>query len=92
MIRTDYSNDRTDVSSCHHHSNSVEHRITDFFFSFQSLLTQTKRVALEKISLKFIDTSSKFGHGRFQTHAEKRAFMVSISITFCLIRFVFCDD
>ena len=43
----------------------------------KSLLTQTKRVALEKISLKFIDTSSKFGHGRFQTHAEKNAFMVS---------------
>jgi len=41
----------------------------------KSLLTQTKRVALEKISLKFIDTSSKFGHGRFQTHAEKNAFM-----------------
>lgn len=43
----------------------------------QSLLVQTKRSALEKISLKFIDTSSKFGHGRFQTHAEKNAFMVS---------------
>lgn len=43
----------------------------------QSLLTQTKRIALEKISLKFIDTSSKFGHGRFQTHTEKNAFMVS---------------
>lgn len=41
----------------------------------KSLLTQTKRVALEKINLKFIDTSSKFGHGRFQTHAEKNAFM-----------------
>lgn len=46
------------------------------FLEFQSLLTQTKRVALEKIALKFIDTSSKFGHGRFQTHAEKNAFMV----------------
>jgi hypothetical protein len=44
------------------------------------LITQTKRVALEKISLKFIDTSSKFGHGRFQTHAEKNAFMVSFTI------------
>ncbi|KAI1292039.1 60S ribosomal protein L3 [Halotydeus destructor] len=41
----------------------------------KSLITQTKRVAAEKISLKFIDTSSKFGHGRFQTHAEKIAFM-----------------
>ena len=41
----------------------------------QSLLVQTKRAALEKIELKFIDTSSKFGHGRFQHPAEKRAFM-----------------
>jgi large subunit ribosomal protein L3e len=41
----------------------------------QSLLTHTKRVALEKIDLKWIDTSSKFGHGRFQTQQEKRAFM-----------------
>uniref|UniRef100_T1JJT4 60S ribosomal protein L3 n=1 Tax=Strigamia maritima TaxID=126957 RepID=T1JJT4_STRMM len=41
----------------------------------KSLLTHTKRAALEKIELKFIDTSSKFGHGRFQTHAEKKLFM-----------------
>jgi large subunit ribosomal protein L3e len=38
-------------------------------------LVHTKRVALEKINLKFIDTSSKFGHGRFQTAADKAAFM-----------------
>uniref|UniRef100_A0A0R3S2T2 60S ribosomal protein L3 n=1 Tax=Elaeophora elaphi TaxID=1147741 RepID=A0A0R3S2T2_9BILA len=41
----------------------------------KSLITQTKRFAFEKINLKWIDTSSKFGHGRFQTHAEKKAFM-----------------
>merc|ERR1712159_365467 len=41
----------------------------------KSLITHTKRKALEKINLKWIDTSSKFGHGRFQTHDEKRAFM-----------------
>jgi len=41
----------------------------------KSLLTHTKRKALEKIELKFIDTSSKFGHGRFQTPKEKRNFM-----------------
>ncbi len=41
----------------------------------KSLITQTKRVAFEKIALKFIDTSSKFGHGRFQTAEEKRGFM-----------------
>lgn len=48
------------------------------FLSQQSLLVHTKRSALEKISLKWIDTASKFGHGRFQTLAEKNAFMVSI--------------
>ncbi|XP_022762764.1 60S ribosomal protein L3-like isoform X2 [Durio zibethinus] len=40
----------------------------------QSLLHQTSRVALEEIKLKFIDTSSKFGHGRFQTTQEKAKF------------------
>lgn len=40
----------------------------------QSLLTQTSRLALEEIKLKFIDTSSKFGHGRFQTSKEKAKF------------------
>jgi len=32
---------------------------------------QTSRLLMEKIDLKFIDTSSKMGHGRFQTHKEK---------------------
>jgi large subunit ribosomal protein L3e len=41
----------------------------------KSLLTQVKRAALEKIHLKFIDTSSKFGHGRFQTAQEKAVFL-----------------
>lgn len=41
----------------------------------KSLLVHTKRRALEEIKLKFIDTSSKFGHGRFQTHKDKMAFM-----------------
>ena len=38
-------------------------------------MVHTKRAALEKINLKFIDTSSKFGHGRFQTAADKASFM-----------------
>lgn len=41
----------------------------------KSLLIHTKRSALEKINLKFIDTSSKLGHGRFQTALDKRTFM-----------------
>lgn len=40
----------------------------------QSLLTQTSRLAMEEIKLKFIDTSSKFGHGHFQTEEEKARF------------------
>merc|ERR1711872_95205 len=41
----------------------------------KSLLVHTKRAALEDIKLKFIDTSSKMGHGRFQTKADKTHFM-----------------
>jgi len=41
----------------------------------KSLLNHTSRSALEKVQLKFIDTSSKFGHGRFQTADEKKKFM-----------------
>jgi len=40
----------------------------------KSLVPQTSRTALEEITLKFIDTSSKFGHGRFQTKEEKDNF------------------
>jgi len=39
------------------------------------LLPQTRRWQLEKVNLKFIDTSSKFGHGRFQTASEKEKYM-----------------
>lgn len=41
----------------------------------KSLIDHKKRFAFEKINLKWIDTASKFGHGRFQTKAEKKAFM-----------------
>jgi len=41
----------------------------------KSLVPQTSRSALEKITLKWIDTSSKFGHGRFQTSDEKAKFL-----------------
>ncbi|KAL6766893.1 RPL3 [Auxenochlorella protothecoides x Auxenochlorella symbiontica] len=37
----------------------------------KTLFAQTKRSALEEIKLKFIDTASKFGNGRFQTAEEK---------------------
>jgi len=41
----------------------------------KSLVSQVSRSALENITLKFIDTSSKFGHGRFQTADEKAKFL-----------------
>jgi len=41
----------------------------------KSLLKGTSRPALEEVELKFIDTSSKFGHGRFQTKDEKDRFL-----------------
>ncbi|KAJ1748691.1 60S ribosomal protein L3 [Coemansia sp. RSA 1821] len=36
-----------------------------------TLCTHSKQSALEKANLKFIDISSKFGHGCFQTKEEK---------------------
>jgi len=41
----------------------------------KSLVAVTKRSHLEPINLKFIDTSSKYGHGRFQTLEEKNRFL-----------------
>lgn len=41
----------------------------------KSMLAGTSVEAREEISLSFIDTSSKFGHGRFQTHEEKEKYM-----------------
>lgn len=40
----------------------------------KSLHTRVSRVAKEEVTLKFIDTSSKFGHGRFQTSEEKEKY------------------
>jgi len=41
----------------------------------KSLMNHSSRKHLETIDLKFIDTSSKMGHGRFQTSEEKAKFM-----------------
>lgn len=40
----------------------------------KSMWVHTSRKALEKINLKWIDTSSEFGHGAFQTPAEKKQY------------------
>ena len=39
------------------------------------LMNHTSRKHLENIDIKLIDTSSKFGHGRFQTADEKAKFL-----------------
>ena len=41
----------------------------------KSMFVHTSRRALEKVELKWIDTSSKFGHGAFQTPQEKRQYL-----------------
>jgi large subunit ribosomal protein L3e len=35
----------------------------------------TKKIMVKEISLKWMDTASKFGHGRFQTKEDRRRFM-----------------
>jgi large subunit ribosomal protein L3e len=45
----------------------------------KGLLAATKRSLLEPVNLKFIDTSSKYGHGRFQTIEEKNKFLGPLS-------------
>jgi len=45
----------------------------------KSLLAVTNRAFLEPINLKFIDTSSKYGHGRFQTIEEKNKFLGTLA-------------
>jgi len=41
----------------------------------KSLIPPVKRINSEPANLKFIDTASKTGHGRFQTAEEKKKFM-----------------
>ena len=47
----------------------------------KSLLAHSSKKATEEINLKFIDTSSKFGHGRFQTAEEKAKFLGPLART-----------
>ncbi len=51
-------------------------QLLHLLYLFQALIPRTKRKDLEEIKLKFIDTASKFGHGRFQSPKEKIQFMV----------------
>jgi large subunit ribosomal protein L3e len=45
----------------------------------KSLVTATRRSHLEPLNIKFIDTSSKYGHGRFQTIEEKNKFLGTLA-------------
>lgn len=46
----------------------------------KSIFPTTKTWMTEKLDVKFIDTSSKHGHGRFQTFAEKEKFMGPLKV------------
>jgi large subunit ribosomal protein L3e len=45
----------------------------------QSLIVSSRRAHHEPLNIKFIDTSSKYGHGRFQTLEEKNKFMGTLA-------------
>jgi len=45
----------------------------------KSLIVSSRRAHHEPINLKFIDTSSKYGHGRFQTLEEKNKFLGTLA-------------
>lgn len=45
----------------------------------KSIVPPARRSHLEPINLRFIDTSSKYGHGRFQTIEEKQKFMGTLA-------------
>ncbi|ORX33605.1 putative large subunit ribosomal protein L3 [Kockovaella imperatae] len=46
----------------------------------KALRTHTSRAHLEKVQLKYIDTTSKFGHGKFNDAQEKAAFLGQLKI------------
>ncbi|KAL7418905.1 60S ribosomal protein L3 [Cryptotrichosporon argae] len=46
----------------------------------KALRVHTSRAHLEKVQLKFIDTSSKLGHGQFQAPEEKSQFLGQLKI------------
>merc|ERR1712194_517010 len=47
----------------------------DWIILRKSMMNHSSRKHLENIDIKFIDTSSKMGHGRFQTAEEKAKFL-----------------
>ena len=53
----------------------VERNIVSCKLGTPDYVGMSERDAVEEVTLKFIDTSSKLGHGRFQTAEEKLKFM-----------------
>jgi len=47
----------------------------------KTLNVNTGRIATEDINLKWIDTASKFGHGRFQTKEERNKFLGKMKVS-----------
>ena len=47
----------------------------------KTLNVNTARIATEEINLKWIDTASKFGHGRFQTKEERNKFLGKLKVS-----------
>ncbi|KAH0797052.1 60S ribosomal protein L3 isoform X2 [Histomonas meleagridis] len=47
----------------------------------KTINANTKRIATEDINLKWIDTASKFGHGRFQTKEERNKFLGKLKLS-----------
>ena len=47
----------------------------------QALAAPTLNGEAAQVNIKFIDTSSKFGHGRFQTQAEKEKYYGKVKET-----------
>jgi len=45
----------------------------------KSMIVSARRAHHEPLNIKFIDTSSKYGHGRFQTAEEKGKFMGTLA-------------
>lgn len=45
----------------------------------KSILVPSKRHLFEPLNMRFIDTSSKYGHGRFQTIEEKQKFLGTLA-------------
>jgi large subunit ribosomal protein L3e len=47
----------------------------------KTIKVNKKRIAVEELNLKWIDTASQFWHGRFQTKEDRRRFLGRLKIS-----------